>query len=626
MSVTSLRPINVGSALPAAGEGAHGFGLALMQAGHLSASQLLGALAQPHIRLADYILAENVMSVADLYSKMAAHWAVGLADFDRHPLDLDLLAKVDAAKALAGAWVPWRRLGQVCVVACAYPEDFAALAQHLRPILGEVVFVLAPRAVIEQRVLAQAGGVLARRAETLLPPADSCRSFAPKTLYGPLLVLGLLLAAGVLLAPNAVILALLGAALILAFVQSLLKLAGVAAQFALPRPPAPDAPPLHIRLVSPAPALPTISIMVPLLRESRIVARLIRRLDRLDYPRDKLEILLLLEDNDPATAHALSGLHLPSTFRVLTVPAGTIRTKPRALNHGLSQCQGDIVGVYDAEDAPDAQQLRAVAAAFAAGDARLACLQGRLDYFNPHINGLSRCFTIEYGAWWRVILPSFARMGFALPLGGTTLFFRRAILQDLGGWDAHNVTEDAELGLRLARLGYKTQLLDSTTYEEANCQTLPWINQRSRWIKGYMITWLTFMRAPAALWRDLGAWRFFGFQVMFAGSVLQALLAPMLWSLWLAPFGLYQGAISALPQPLIWGCIGAMIFVSVLQLGIDLWGLRKTGHRVGMLWAVMMVPYHMMASLAAYKALFEVLTRPFYWHKTAHGLFDHERA
>jgi glycosyltransferase XagB len=627
MSVSSLRPINVATALPAGLP--QGFGIALMQAGHLSADQLLGSLAQPHIRLADYILSAQLMPAPVLYSAMAAHWAVGVADFDRHPIDIELLAKVDCCAAIAGAWIPWRRLGQVCVIACAYPEDFAQLSQMLRPIFGQVIFVLAPRSAIEQRLLAHSGAVLARRAELLLPVQESCRTFAPQHLYAPLASGALLMAAGFLLIPQVMILALLGAAFVLAFAQSLLKLGAVIAQI---WPKKPETPPIqsanlaaapYLSLVSPSPALPKISIMVPLLRESRIVARLIRRLDRLDYPRDKLEILLLLEDNDPATAHALGGINLPLIFRVITVPSGTIRTKPRALNHGLSQCQGEIVGVYDAEDAPDTLQLRAVAAGFAAHGPQVACLQGRLDYFNPRTNWLSRCFTIEYGAWWRVILPGYARMGLALPLGGTTLFFRRSALQELGGWDAHNVTEDAELGLRLARRGYVTKLLDSTTHEEANCQILPWVTQRSRWIKGYMITWLTLMRHPQNMWRELGAWRFLGFQMMFAGSILQALLAPVLWTMWLIPLGLYAGILDTLPSAVIWAVIGAIALSEMLQILINSMGLRRTGHPISLLWIPMMLPYHMLASFAAYKALYEVLTRPFYWHKTAHGLFDH---
>ena len=318
----------------------------------------------------------------------------------------------------------------------------------------------------------------------------------------------------------------------------------------------------------------------------------------------------------------LAEIPLPKWLRVISVPSGTIRTKPRALNYALDHCRGTIIGVYDAEDAPAPNQLRQVAETFAAADDRLACLQGRLDYYNPHTNWLSRCFTIEYAAWWRLILPGIERLGLALPLGGTTLFFRRAALEDLGGWDAHNVTEDADLGIRIARRGYRTQLISSVTMEEANCRLLPWIKQRSRWIKGYMITWATHMRDPKTLLRDLGPRRFIGFQVMFAGSFLHALLAPLMWLLWLIPFGLVDQQLLDVPLWVLGLLTLTGIFSEAFTMGCNYKALLKTGHHILPRWLPMMLFYYIMASLAAYKALWEMLRKPFYWDKTSHGLFD----
>src|SRR5690606_9418328 len=250
---------------------------------------------------------------------------------------------------------------------------------------------------------------------------------------------------------------------------------------------------------------------------------------------------------------------LPEWMRVITVPRGTVKTKPRALNHALVYARGAIVGVYDAEDAPDPDQLMKVVSQFQRSGPEVACLQGVLDYYNPHTNWLSRCFTIEYATWFRLILPGIARLGLSVPLGGTTLFFRRSVLEELGGWDAHNVTEDADLGIRLARRGYRTELLDTVTGEEANCRAIPWIKQRSRWIKGYMMTWAVHMRQPALLWRQLGPRRFAGFQVMFLGSILQSLLAPLMWSFWILPFGLWHPLAAAMTR-------GELMFMVTLFL------------------------------------------------------------
>jgi len=217
----------------------------------------------------------------------------------------------------------------------------------------------------------------------------------------------------------------------------------------------------------------------------------------------------VLEDNDTTTRKALCRTSLLTWMRSIVVPEGTLRTKPRALNYALDFARGSIVGVYDAEDSPDPNQLRIVAATFANAGPQVVCLQGILDYYNSGANWLTRCFTIEYASWFRVVLPGYARMGLVVPLGGTTLFFRHDILEKLGGWDAHNVTEDADLGLRLARAGYETVFIPSVTQEEANGRFWPWVKQRSRWLKGYAITYCVHMRDPGRLWRDLGPWRFF---------------------------------------------------------------------------------------------------------------------
>ena len=651
MSLASLRPIaRLNARAVPDGRGRNrphpadhascAFGLALLRAGRISAPTLLAALKTPQIHLVDHLMTRDLMDEEEAYAALAAHWAVGVADFTRHPVDTALIARIDAASCLAEHWLPWRRIGAKTVIVCAYPEDFPALRARLTPLFGALVLALAPRRVIAAQVLARAGTALARRAETLLPEADSCRNFSPRRTYAPLCAFAALMGAGVIAAPSIAALALLSLALALSYGQTLLKLAALLAALRRPAPPAPPtqmrpqplpappagaqplpSPPHHLHLVPSDAGLPFISLLVPLFCESRIVARLIRRLERLDYPSTAQEVIFLIEDNDRATATALASITLPPWMRVLPVPTGTIRTKPRALNYGLDHCKGQIIGVYDAEDAPEAGQLRAVAQGFAAGGARLACLQGRLDYYNPQHNWLARCFTIEYAAWWRVVLPGFARMGFALPLGGTTLFFRSHIIRDLGGWDAHNVTEDADLGLRLVRRGYDMRLLDSTTYEEANCRAVPWIKQRSRWIKGYIMTYATHMRRPAALLRDLGPWRFFGMQMMFAGTVLQALLAPFITALWLLPLVASHPLSVNLPLP-VQTTLGLGLLAEAAMLLTSYIGLARAGHRINPLWLPTMMAYNLLASLAAYKAVYEVLTKPFYWDKTAHGLFD----
>jgi cellulose synthase/poly-beta-1,6-N-acetylglucosamine synthase-like glycosyltransferase len=250
--------------------------------------------------------------------------------------------------------------------------------------------------------------------------------------------------------------------------------------------------------------LPKVSILIPLYREKNIAAQLINNLEKLNYPRSHLEIILVLERHDTQTKACLAAIELPKWIRVIQAAPGTIKTKPRALNYALPFCSGEIIGVLDAEDAPEPDQLRSVVTKFSSVSAKTVCLQGRLDYYNPQSNWLARCFTMEYASWFRIMLPALAQIGFAIPLGGTTLYFRRSALVELGGWDAHNVTEDADLGIRLARAGYRCAMIETTTFEEANNKPLSWVQQRSRWIKGYFMTYVVHMRSPKTLLRDLG--------------------------------------------------------------------------------------------------------------------------
>jgi cellulose synthase/poly-beta-1,6-N-acetylglucosamine synthase-like glycosyltransferase len=368
---------------------------------------------------------------------------------------------------------------------------------------------------------------------------------------------------------------------------------------------------------------PTISIIVALYREGDIAGRLVRRLARLDYPAELLDVILAVEAGDTLTLDALERADLPPWMRIIIVPEGRVKTKPRALNHALDHARGAIIGVYDAEDAPEPDQLRKVVACFQRSDPKVACLQGVLDYYNPATNWLSRCFTIEYAGWFRLILPGIARLGLVVPLGGTTLFFRRDVLEELGGWDAHNVTEDADLGIRLARHGYRTELIDTVTGEEANCRALPWVKQRSRWIKGYMMTWAVHMRDPVLLWRQLGPRAFLGFQIMFLGTIAQFLLAPLLWSFLVIPFGIPHPLLDVLSPVTAWAMVAGFILSEVANLSVGIIGLGRTQHRITAWWVPTMKLYFPLATLAAYKALAELVTRPFYWDKTTHGLFDH---
>lgn len=240
--------------------------------------------------------------------------------------------------------------------------------------------------------------------------------------------------------------------------------------------------------------MPIYTVLIPLYKEAAIVNLIVESVKGYDYPQDKLDVILLLEEDDKETQDALKGATLPSCVRTLVVPEGQPKTKPRACDYGLEEAGGEYLAIYDAEDRPEPDQLKKAVAAFRGLPERVICLQAKLNYYNPHQNWLTKWFTLEYTTWFDLFLPGLNRLKVPIPLGGTSNHFKTSALREVGGWDPFNVAEDCDLGMRLHKAGFRTQVLDSTTWEEANSRLGNWIRQRSRWVKGYIQTHLVHTR------------------------------------------------------------------------------------------------------------------------------------
>ncbi|MFZ3580769.1 glycosyltransferase family 2 protein [Loktanella sp. DJP18] len=546
--------------------------------------------------IADVLRTRFSVSPRVLVLAEGADLSCPLVDPAVQPPDRALVGRYGVARAMTHTVLPWRQVGNCTLVLAPCYDTFLRHRTGLEDALGPVRMALCTTDQITS-VLARAFGAdLVQRAETRLPASQSSRGWRT----GPAMVLSMLLVSALAITAVTAPVTLLSVLSIIAV--ALLVLTGTIKAAAALIGSGPDPVPVTAE----ADMLPVITLLIPLYREGAIADHLLTRLEALDYPRERLDVCLVLEDDDTTTRTALNRTHLLTWMRPIVVPQGTLRTKPRALNYALDFARGSIVGIYDAEDAPDPNQLRIVAATFATAPPQVACLQGVLDYYNSSANWLTRCFTIEYASWFRVVLPGYARMGLVVPLGGTALFFRREILEGLGGWDAHNVTEDADLGLRLARAGFQTVFIPSVTFEEANGRFWPWVKQRSRWLKGYAITYCVHMRNPARLWRDLGAWRFFGVQVLFAGTLSQFLLAPLIWSFWLIPLGLNHPAAALLPVPVFWTMVGLFVLAEVTNLGVAALALRRANKRWLLPWALSLQLYFPLGSIAVYKGLLEL--------------------
>jgi len=592
----------------------------LMETGDLSPGDMAKAAAirvHKDVRFGEILVANNMVSERALYRALARQFRCDLADLASPSPDIRLLDTIGPELCLRHGIIPWKRIGAVTLIATSRPQNFAALAPLLPDEFGQTLMVLASENDIHNALLKTSQQRLARRAETRVIRGQSCRNWASPALARKALVIVLALVALVVLAPRFALLFFTGWAVTALVFNTALKIATAwttlwssrhePARFASSRS--------HLPMMQ----LPKISILVPLFREREIADRLVRRLDRLNYPPELLDICLIVEQDDTLTQAALTAAKLSNSMRQIEVPRAHLRTKPRALNYALDFCKGTIIGVYDAEDAPEVDQLHKVARRFHEAGPKTACLQGVLDFYNSRTNWLSRCFTIEYATWFRVVLPGLERLGLVIPLGGTTVFFRRNVLEEIGAWDAHNVTEDADLGVRLARRGYRTELIATLTEEEANCRIWPWIRQRSRWMKGYAMTWAVHMRHPRQLLADLGPLRFVGVQLVFLGSLSQFTLAPFLWTFWALPLGLPHPLASSLTPTAIYLLTWLFFTSEFVTLAVGVFALAPHRHRGLWLWVPSLHFYFPLAVIAAYKGIWELFSKPHYWDKTVHG-------
>lgn len=433
----------------------------------------------------------------------------------------------------------------------------------------------------------------------------------------PLTLAGAAASAGTVIAPMV-------AVHVLAVTLAAMFLSWLGLRFAAAFIPAP-APPLA---TMPDNALPIYSVIAALYREAASVDGLLRAIEQFAYPAEKLDVIIALEADDHETRAAITARRNRVPISIITVPEGGPRTKPKALNVALPFARGSFTVIYDAEDRPEPDQLRRALQAFGAGSKKLACVQARLCIDNTADSWLARLFTAEYAGHFDTFLPGMAVSHLPLPLGGSSNHFHTATLRALGAWDPFNVTEDADLGMRLARFGYRAAMIASTTYEEAPARLGPWLRQRTRWFKGWMQTWLVHMRNPLRLLHDLGWPGFLCFQLVVGGNALAALVHPLFLADFLAV--MLTGTRLWTPDTLT-GVVLPSVYVATALLGYFVsaglgWvGLARRGLSSNA-WVLLLTPVHwVLMSAAAWRALYQLITAPYSWEKTTHGLARHSR-
>jgi cellulose synthase/poly-beta-1,6-N-acetylglucosamine synthase-like glycosyltransferase len=372
--------------------------------------------------------------------------------------------------------------------------------------------------------------------------------------------------------------------------------------------------------LQPEDRLPVYTVLVPLYHEKDIVAQLVERLSMLDWPKSRLDIKIVCEDDDAETLQALQALDPGPAIEIVRVPGGGPRTKPKALCYALAGARGDYLAVYDAEDRPHPGQLREAYSVFRSEPGELACLQAPLVVANGGETWLASLFAIEYAGLFRALLPYLSRRGLPLPLGGTSNHFRTAALIECGAWDPYNVTEDADLGLRLHRMGYRSATITRPTLEDAPTEIRPWIGQRTRWFKGWLQTWLVVMRRPLDASREMGPGGTICFHLLITGMLVSSLGHPLMIgfiaaAIWrLAETGLVLSAEAAFLAVDSFNVIGSYVVFALLGRRAMTGDERR---RVG--FHVLLLPaYWGLITFASWRAVAELRANPFFWQKTAH--------
>lgn len=378
--------------------------------------------------------------------------------------------------------------------------------------------------------------------------------------------------------------------------------------------------------------LPVYTLLVPLKDEAKIVPNIVKNILKIDYPYDKLDIKFITEVTDDKTISALekegvgvssvNASILTTASQLVKVPIGAISTKPRSTNYALGFARGSYTVIYDAEDNPEPTQLKKAYLGFMESKLDTICIQARLNFYNSRQNILTRLFSLEYGFWFDYYLPGLQEVASPIPLGGTSNHFITNYLKKVGTWDPYNVTEDADLGLRIYRYNYKTSIINSYTLEEANSRLGNWIKQRTRWQKGFLLTFLVHTAKPLVLLRELGLKKFVLSTFTFGSSFFLPFFNPILWFIFLISLTTLLPTYKISTPNAFFGLIALfnLIVGNLTYVIIHIISAIKN-KKVNLVPFALLLPiYWMILSLATYRAAWQFITKPFYWEKTKHGL------
>lgn len=565
-------------------------------------------------RLGELMVMDGAINWRELAAALARQEGLTTVDLLREPCDISLLDPALRESYHRHGWVPWRMEEGRLVIATLYPtrEVHAEIRAHLPGIDHEFVLT-SPRDI--QRTLAR---VFTRAIDQesrfalmqRFPVWSAHRQSGDR--WALAFILALLAAIPMALFSTPALQVVVALSNIGFFGSLLLKWTLFHEGRTAPWPKTP------VELLTDD-TLPVYTVLVAMYREAASAAGLVEALSALDYPKHLLDIKLVIEADDEETYQALVDARPPAYMEILRVPYSHPRTKPKACNYALQFARGEYLTIYDAEDKPAPDQLKKAVALFRASSPAVACLQARLNYYNREEKLLTRLFALEYAILFDYLIPGMQARGIPIPLGGTSNHMSVAMLRRLKGWDPFNVTEDADLGLRMAAAGYLTLPLNSLTMEEAPLMVRAWLKQRSRWIKGYLVTWIVHTRRPRLLMRHCGPFAMTGLYFLIGGASLVYLIAPFLWAI-----SLYWalGIADAPPLPPMIGtwCMLTLVGGLLVQWH-SAWRVVRDKGWNGMRLAILVFPFYWcLHSIASFRSLWQLFLAPSHWDKTTHGV------
>jgi len=559
--------------------------------------------------LVDVLLKEGLVSGEDLYKAVANHYNVEYVDLKKFPSSVDVLKKTDFFDYIKHNFIPWKKVGDIIFVAITYLSDDLFLYLKNKYPFGFRIIYTSPDYItlMIQRHFSELNLSMVKNELKAVEQIYSSEKLLSVTQKIKLCLVTIIFIILCVYFPKFMLLWALLMANVIFLSNLLLKIFLFSNGNITPKS--------EYKNMYNDQDLPIYTILLPLYKESSSLYNLMEAMKRLNYPKSKLDIIFVLEEFDRETISSLRKQKYSGFFRVICVPKSYPKTKPKACSYALKFAKGEYITIFDAEDRPEPDQLLKAINCFSKSDEKVACLQAKLFCINYKESLLSFLFSLEYLIWFGWLLKGLQNLNMPIPLGGTSNHFKTDILRLAGGWDPYNVTEDADLGYRLAKHGYKTKILDSVTWEEAPIELSIWLRQRSRWIKGHIQTYIVHLRNSFKFVENYGIRGLIGFH----GFLILPILTYFLQVLILTQ--IFFSGFDSLNPFLKWLSITNVFLWIIFSISTSVFVAIKNKYSDVNCFLFLACPFYCFLHLiSAIMAVYDIIFRTHYWAKTPHNL------